>query len=274
VKSSVIERLLSVVRADVQIVLFTRWRPEEVAAGVSDTSVLGLIEDRGGAVYLLDVLHAKFYRTEKSTLLGSANLTNTALGWAARPNLEILAAGLPGDVAAVERRLSRESTRATAEIAAAVQAAAAQLPCRDSLEDIATHDDEGVRDGPWSPELRQPADLFTAYRDGASRLSSASATAARRDLSVLDLPLGLRRNQVYSLIASRLLQHNLIKDVDDYLLRPRRFGEVRDFLASKLELEQEEADRVWQTLMRWLFEFLPDRYERPPSKWSEVLSRR
>lgn len=54
----------------------------------------------------------------------------------------------------------------------------------------------------------------------------------------------------------------------------RRFGAVRDLLGERLGLDREKADFAWQTIMRWLLEFLPERYERRVSNWSEVLVRR
>src|ERR1700758_8643 len=80
-KQAVVSRVMSVVPNDVEVALYTRWRPEEVAAGVSDTQGLPILRSRGGVVYLHDRLHAKFYRNESQVLLGSANLTATALGW-------------------------------------------------------------------------------------------------------------------------------------------------------------------------------------------------
>src|SRR6478752_6932644 len=89
-KESVVSKVLSAVPKGVRIQLFTRWRPDEVAAGVSDTRVLSVVRSRGGAVYLYDRLHAKYYRNENDALIGSANLTATALGWGSNPNLELL----------------------------------------------------------------------------------------------------------------------------------------------------------------------------------------
>src|SRR5690348_16210342 len=81
VKLHALSRLLDVIDSAARIELFTRWRPEEVAAGVSDTSVLAVVEDRGGSVWLHDQLHAKVFRADGQVLVGSANVTGKALGW-------------------------------------------------------------------------------------------------------------------------------------------------------------------------------------------------
>ena len=116
-KEAVVSRIVSALPEGASVKLYTRWRPEEIAAGVSDTGVLAILEARGGVVYLHDRLHAKFYRNENQVLLGSANLTGTALGWSAKPNIELLTAVQKEAVGQVERQLSVESIHATPEIA-------------------------------------------------------------------------------------------------------------------------------------------------------------
>ena len=90
IKAAVIERVMRATNEEVVIEVFTRWRPDEIAANVSDTQVLSLVANRGGSVYLCDRLHAKYVRFDERALIGSANLTSAALGWSASPNLELL----------------------------------------------------------------------------------------------------------------------------------------------------------------------------------------
>ena len=90
IKTGVIIRALEAVPTPTTIEVFTRWRPDEVAAGVCDTAILSLVEDRGGTVHLCDRLHAKYVRADAEAWVGSANLTAAALGWSATPNLELM----------------------------------------------------------------------------------------------------------------------------------------------------------------------------------------
>ncbi|NNJ13476.1 hypothetical protein EKD04_024430 [Chloroflexales bacterium ZM16-3] len=58
-------------------------------------------------------------------------------------------------------------------------------------------------------------------------------------------------------------------------IRTQRFGAVRDVLA-RLPCAATpgfDATLAWQTLMRWLFHFLPVRYTRLPSRHAEVVGR-
>ncbi len=91
IKEKVLRRLFKKIPKSVPVVVVTRWRPDEVALGVSDLEVFDLAKKRPKTeLRLLDELHAKLYIADDSCLVGSANLTDTALGWRTRANLEIL----------------------------------------------------------------------------------------------------------------------------------------------------------------------------------------
>lgn len=267
-KTAVVTRILSAVPDGVHISLYTRWRPDEVAAGVSDTDVLPAVQARGGRVYLHDRLHAKYYRNHECVLLGSANLTATALGWAASPNLELLADVNRDVVELLEQRLTSESVPATTEIACEVEKIAALLPRRAPASLGAELPEQPPE---WVPRLRIPADLFRAYTDGAETLTSASAAAALGDLEVLDLPPGLGLQQFEALVAHRLLSHAFFKQLDAFLTRPRRFGEVRDMISRTLSCDRDKAEVTWQTAMRWMLEFLPQRYSYQVHRHTELV---
>lgn len=270
-KERVVSEVLAAVPGGVQIRLFTRWRPDEVAAGVSDTEVLDVVRSRGGAVFLYDRLHAKYYRNEADVLIGSANLTATALGWSQNPNLELLVTSSQQEIDGVERLLIEESTEATDELAREVEAIAALLPS--VVEDVAAA--ETVETAPiWIPTLRMPSDLYTAYRYGTGSLASRSGDAAAADLSVLDLPPGLDREQFYALVSHRLRSYPLFVHIDRFLDMQRRFGEMRQLLSRIAGLNRTRAEESWQTVLRWMSEFLPERYTHTIYRYSEVISLR
>ena len=91
IKAATLARLLNYMQPGVELRCVTRWRPEEIAIGVSDLDVWPLLQARPNSVlWLSSALHAKYYRADAQCLIGSANLTNAALGWSAQPNLELL----------------------------------------------------------------------------------------------------------------------------------------------------------------------------------------
>jgi hypothetical protein len=274
VKVGVLKPLLETLSPEIEVELFTRWRPEEVAAGVSDIGVLPLLEKREGKVFLCDSLHAKLFLFDSAALVGSANLTAKALGWAQNPNLELLLtvpAATP-EVEALECELRRTSIPATEAIAIEVERVAAMLPTSPAASQPATVPSEVKKE--WLPLLREPRDLFVAYGGDSNRLSRDSSTAAIADLTWLEVPLKLDRISFEALVGTRLLQAQVVQQVDDLLAESRRFGEIRDLLANTLDLDREEANYAWQTLMRWMLYFLPGRYARSVPSHSEILVRR
>ena len=91
IKAKVLRTLLGVVAKGVDVRIVTRWRAEEVATGVSDLEVFEVAGERlRTELLLLDDLHAKLYVADDKCLLGSANLTASALGWAEPGNIELL----------------------------------------------------------------------------------------------------------------------------------------------------------------------------------------
>ncbi len=72
-----------------------------------------------------------------------------------------------------------------------------------------------------------------------------------------------------------LIQQPIVQHIDHFLITPQRFGAVRDELANLACAAGPgfEPTLAWQTLMRWLFYFLPTRYTRLPSRHSEVVGR-
>ena len=272
IKAHVLQRLMDATAPNVGVEVFTRWRPDEVAAGISDTAVLSIAAARNGQVFLCDRLHAKYVRFDRRALIGSANLTSTALGWTSTPNLEVLTevpAATP-QLVELEGRLRTESIAATQALADEVERVAALLPQAVGMGDEAFEPQSAV----WYPRLREPRDLYTAYSAGPARLSRASQAAASADLAALELPLGLDRARFEELVASRLLQSPIVRGVDHALADAQRFGAVRDHLQGLLNLDREDASFIWQTLMRWLLEFMPGRYEHSVPRWSEVVVRR
>lgn len=268
-KAAVVAEVVSAIPAGVDIILFTRWRPDEVAAGVSDTQTLGVVRERGGVVYLHDRLHAKYYRNEDRALIGSANLTATALGWTHTPNLELLVASSDGDIHSMEQELAATGIIATDEIARQVEAIAQLLPA--GIKDYENHI-LLAGSAYWVPRLRMPSDLFAAYESGVSTLASRSAEAAASDLSALDLPPGLSREQFDLLVGHRLGAQPVITEVNAFLSAPRRFGEMREFFSRILGYDRDQAEESWKTMLRWLLEFLPQRYALNTFRYSEVVS--
>jgi hypothetical protein len=93
---------------------------------------------------------------------------------------------------------------------------------------------------------------------------------------VLDVPLGLSKEAFEAYVGAQLLQMPIIRQVDEFVGEPQRFGAVTAFLKQQLIGNSPDfsANSAWQTLMRWLMYFLPTRYYRSVPNHSEVFSRK
>ena len=279
IKASVLDRLLKDKNEGVSLSVVTRWKPQEISAGVSDLEVFDLVRQNQGQLFLRQDLHAKYYRGDDRILVGSANVTGAALGWSDSSNLELLVMvpSTEGELSDFERMLWSGSVVVDDSIHDIMRKAAEQCvgqpilepePAWDELKDAA-RDLEG-----WVPVLRSPPDLYRAYaKDGLAELSSSSLAAARCDLAVLQPPSDLSENAFREVIAAMLVTFPVIQMVDECLIRPQRFGHVRDVLSAQLGLSRNEASEAWQTLIRWLRHFLPNRYTYSRPRYSEVMSR-
>ena len=284
IKVGALERLLQTVSLDVQITCVTRWRIDEIAQGVSDLAVWTVLRDRPNAgLFLHPDLHAKYYRTDRNVLVGSANLTNLALGWSRRPNLELLVPlNVNESLLEFEGRLFKnlvtvnDSLYFAMAIAVERYSASAQpVHLADFEPFISAHDKSGIKSECWIPKARYPRDLYDAYAGNLDGLTSATVRAALEDLAFLQIIPGLSRSSFEACVAVQLLLTPLVQRIDGLLQTPQRFGAIRDWLASQKCIQEMEVDstNAWQTLMRWLLYFWPERYQRDVPHHSEILHR-
>lgn len=283
IKQETLKRLLDQVAPEARVNCVTRWRPDEIVAGVSDLEVWLLIQERpNSTLWLRSDLHAKYYRGDQQVLIGSANLTNTALGWSRPPNLELLIDAEP--LLEFERELLVGSAEADnsiyEQIRQMVEALSLQLVFKpDTTQFISESEEDDLPTMPieaWLPMLRRPESLYTAYIGEWDKLGTGSQIAAISDLRALDIPAGLNREQFEAYVAVQLLQKPIVRQVDQFVEPPQRFGAVRDFLKTLPCAHQPdfEADIAWQTLMRWLLHFLPVRYDLSVPRHSEIFHRK
>ena len=112
IKANALSRVLANVGAGTSLVCVTRWQIQDIVVGASDVECRTIVNELGGVFKLHPTLHAKYYRADEKVLVGSANITYSALGWSTEPNLEILCtAGEDFDAAAFERQLLNDSRK-------------------------------------------------------------------------------------------------------------------------------------------------------------------
>lgn len=269
IKVGVLESLLKEVAADVRIDVVTRWIPSEVALGVSDLEVFDLLGARPkSTLRLLDNLHAKIFVVDDSRVLaGSSNLTAPALGWSARPNVELLAS-IPWadkDLQACLRDIEAART-ATVEERDRVreQAEALAVP---ELDLPASEPPEGER-GIWLPMMGAPGRLYQGYAARLrERLQDEVLQAADQDLAALAIPPGLTEPAFKAAVAHALTAMPGIARILDAAA-----DEVTDEDAVELIRRMRPDDDIdagvrWRIVRDWLGVFLAHRYELAPQSF-------
>lgn len=284
IKTESLRHLITNLKSDVELHCVTRWRPEEIVAGVSDLEVWCLLREREkSALWLRTDLHAKYYRADDAPcLVGSANLTQSALGWSMQPNLEILVPIPQLSLANFELQLFSGCIKVNEMLYRHMQTVVAQMPDIVRLPShlpLPTLDlTEGTARVPleaWIPTLRHPANLFLAYSGQLDTLGSASQRAALLDLDALQIPPMLEKKAFEQYVGAMLLQKPIIQAIDEFVVIARRFGAVTNLL-SHLPCHQNtdfNATYAWQTLMRWLLFFLPSTYQVWIPRHSEVFGK-
>ena len=285
-KAKAVERLVQSLRPGVSISCITRWHPHEIKHGVSDLEVWDILEAcRFSRLFLVPNLHAKFYRADHRCAVGSANLTDAALGWSARPNVEMLIF-LDVDQALDdwERWLLSQATEVDESLVMFFKQAVDCLPNDDlvfteQVKESGYAQCEGL-DGPnldlsrWLPLTRYPEQLYRVYLGRTEDLSVGALESANQDLLALGVPKGLGLDGFAIAVAASLLQMPIVHEVDQFLIQPRSFGVMQSFLKALPQYPQHrDSTTDWQTMMRWLQHFLPQRFRVSVPNYSEVIYR-
>ena len=279
IKTAALDGLLTSLGDDVRLECITRWRPAEIAAGVSDLAVFSILDERGGTLWLRQDLHAKYFRGDERVLVGSANLTGAGLGWSLDRNLELLVQvdrNTEG-IGEFEHVARQGAVIVDHDLYEMFGAAAKEWVTPGPAEGSALlpiSEPVGMNLSRWLPASRHPGDIFAVYQAPTSdSIPTATRDAGRRDLAVLQPPAGLSEAAFDRAIGATLLSMPVVNMIDRRVVAPQRFGAVRDLLKEYLDLSPDEASRTWQTLIRWLRHFLPGRYKYTRPKHSEIISR-
>src|SRR5690606_31949452 len=155
--------------------------------------------------------------------IGSANLTNSALGWRPNANLEILHDMGEGysPRGGFERALFEGCTKVDSALYADFVAALEAFP-RPPRPTVSEEASAFVEFGDWRPGLRFAENLFMLYAGDDQDLSTAARDAAALDLAALDPPPGLSEEQFKKWVGVVLLQHPEFRAIDEFVISSRR----------------------------------------------------
>ncbi len=280
IKRKALECLLAEVETSVALTVFTRWSVDEISAGVSDLSVFDLLHERGSSRLLLHPrLHAKVLLIDDQVAaIGSANVTDAALGFADQPNAEVMAVlqPVPNRLFLFLLHLERAAIQATEELRRKFEAGvtAAAAPWTPPVVDVTG---DAARGPPAIfPCFRNPEQLYRGYVSVVEFSDHETRAAILDDLGVLALPDGLDEPTFRQRVGAALLAVETVAAFDQFVAQPRFVGEMAEWLKGRgvlAEQSQEDRKRYLQTLVRWLRHFLPSRYRLEEPNYSELFGR-
>lgn len=270
IRSHALEQILEAVPDGVEVSIVTRWRPVDLLAGASDLGVFDITAARDIPLYLRHDLHAKMFAADRACLIGSANVTDTALGWCEPANLELLSLvdrDAP-EIRAFEEELFRVAVRATSaqrdfmqrfidDLAAVVQ----QLP----RPEVATEELAGSLITPdWIPRSKNPEDLYTVYRGNTDAVGRAGLSDMRTELQQLGVSPGLTEPHFNSWVRATMCQAAVVAAVLTSIDKVGGISELEfaDLLESIgiTNVDVSPAE-ILEVLRRWFNHFMLESYE-------------
>lgn len=276
IKLATFKRLIKSLDPSINIIVVTRWLPAEVAIGISDLEVFDVIKDRQNSeLRLLDNLHAKLYLADNNALVGSANVTASALGWNVCNNIELLIESNTLDpwvshlMAHIDS--ARKATHAERE---KIRAQAVEL----KLEDIQKQNAEIIENPEqvqllWLPTSNAPERLFEVYVDNeTTKMARSTVEDLLEDLNSLGIPANLNKdafknnvkNILFSLPSFRLITNRIPERISEEQ-GASIIQQVRPGTGAK------DAKMLWNVVIRWISYFLSDDYEVAPTAFEVRL---
>ena len=271
IKATVLQTILSVVPDTVPVKIVTRWRAAEVAVGISDLEVLQIATERPNTeLWLLDDLHAKLYLADDKCLVGSANLTASALGWSKHSNIELLisAKSTDSDIAFLLKQLDAAEL-ATVAIRSKIEAMIANLEVKRLEEGEDMTDESSVRRLAWLPRCAAPDKLYEVYKDlETTVVVEGTKEDGLADLRDLQIRPGLSAMDFEDSIRDTLLLMpafaRIIDDVPQGLTDAEGTARVEE---ARPDLEGQDAKEQWRIVQEWIVSFFGDMFEVAPASF-------
>lgn len=269
VRTHTLVRLLDAIPNGIDTTIVTRWRPADLLSGASDLEILDAAEDRSIPLLLRSDLHAKLFAVDDRCLVGSANVTDSALGWRTPSNLELLTLvdRSVSDIVELEEALLSGAVRATRELQSSLRRLIDGLGGQSDNRDFGFDEDSvcpGVISPEWVPKTMNPEELYRVYTGDCDNVSRTALPDMLAELEGLGVVSGLEEVDFRAWVAASIVQTPLINGVVQYLesegpLVEESFALILDDLG--IDSENYSAQSGLKVLERWLSYFLPDQYQ-------------
>lgn len=266
IKQSALKRILSVIPSCItKLTIVTRWTPEEIAAGVSDLEVFDLVcKLPNTQLLLLPGLHAKYYRADDSCLVGSANITDKALGWFSFSNIELLIDQDPNDprIQTLEAIIQEKSVVASKAIYDALKVQVEHLlQDKQKLQEIITNNNYSC----WLPTCIRPDYLYRIYSQrNLEELLESVVASGKSDLIGLGTFSGMDEAEFKRYVVAILEQSPISQEIFQMSQTAGITSDQAINLISKyrdrLKKPYYDAEMYWRIFKDWQLYFFPDRY--------------
>ena len=265
ITSPALKHFLSAAKNNMQLTIVTRWGMRDVMSGISDPEVFPLVKAYGGKIFHNTTLHAKYYRTDGSLLVGSANITSMGFSISGPGNLETLVEidGISLEMRAFESILLEQSREIDDDFYMLMMKYAALAP---HFMEKKSHlnEDATILLERWWPTSQEPEELWNSY------LGKGSLNA-HEDLSPFYLPPGLDEDLFRNSIFIQMSDIPNIKQLMEFVQENgRRFGEMRE-LVRRIDPTVKDATSTWQSLFKWLLYFGSEKYEYFRPNYTEII---
>ena len=268
IRSEALGKLLDATSPEVDTTVVTRWRPLDLLAGASDLDVFDVAAGKAARLLLRSDLHAKLFAADDACLVGSANVTNLALGWRQPANLELLVSvprTQPG-IPEFEQTLLAGCVQATEGHRDALKSIVDELESQ-ALQNASLADnlDDSSFVLPWNwvPSTRTPEDLYAVY-SGNIDFGGEPLRAMQADLRAMSPPASLDHGPFNNWIATMISQTPLIAWIVSEIDHAGSVNEKQlEKKLSEMHIDTDEhrARDILETVRRWMTHFLPAGYE-------------
>ena len=253
IKVDALSKVLADVSSVASLICVTRWNPHDLAVGASDIECRTIVTERGGSFRLHPSLHAKYYRIDDTVLIGSANLTRSAMGWSTQPNLEILCRPSDDFNVCTFQQYLLEGAREISDD---------EFARWKSITKISTQSNVTITDyqpqlDTWRPTTRDPRHLEFSYQGKEDEIASFDERqAARRDIQTLLIPSDLNDEQVRMWVSACLLAAPFTNTVIQ--LHHMEASSAYRLLSETYSLSPTEARRSMETVQNWIAFLAPE----------------
>ncbi len=256
----------------------TRWCPKDIADGFCDIEIYDdVLNLAGGTLFVHPCLHAKYYRAANRCLIGSANLTDSGLGWSARPNVELLVelSADSSEISQWEENLLNSAIPVTEELRDQLLQQANSMKQGNLTPDVGELKiPEENKTTPWIPSCPAPERLWEVYQGKklVNTMIRSTLESAQKDLTILDIPHGLSFASFNGYIHAILGQMPFMAEIDKLAHTPEGLTEaLAHSLVSKIvtldsRIDYSEVDLAskvqnkWHIIKSWITHFFPRQY--------------